>query len=412
MRAVATELRGVPPTLRATPGARVLEVLQPQDGGVAAHVLQLATGLRRRGWDVEVATPATSEVAGPLAAAGVPVHDLPLVREPSPSDLTAIRALRSLDAGGRYALVHAHSSKAGALVRAALPDRRRLLYTPHCFAFAARFGGPQQLVYRAIEQAVLPRTGALVAVCEWERRQAERLWGARKLVRRIEYGVEACDGMAPDRELLAFKGDRALAGMVSVLRAQKDPLFAVRAMARLAARGRPAGRLAIVGNGPLEAAVRDEIARLGVGEHVRWFPYRGAVGPYLAALDAFVLPSAWEALPLSLLEAMSCGLPVVATGVGGTPEAVDDRVTGRIVPHGDTRALAGALWAVLSDRVLRDQLGQAGLRAYHARFRLDRMVDETESLYRELLGGAVAPLPAAATAAAAAAARNGRLRVT
>ena len=167
-----------------------------------------------------------------------------------------------------------------------------------------------------------------------------------------------------------------------------------------------------MGNGPLEAAVRDEIARLGVGEHVRWFPYRGAVGPYLAALDAFVLPSAWEALPLSLLEAMSCGLPVVATGVGGTPEAVDDRVTGRIVPHGDTRALAGALWAVLSDRVLRDQLGQAGLRAYDARFRLDRMVDETESLYREQLGGAVAPLPAAATASTAAAARNGRLRVT
>ena len=409
MRAVAAELRGAPPTLRTAPGARVLQVLQPQDGGVAAHVLQLATGLRRRGWEVEVATPATSAIADPLAAAGVPVHDLPLVREPSPSDLAAIRTLRSLDGGGRYALVHAHSSKAGALVRAALPDRRRLLYTPHCFAFAARFGGPQQLVYRAIEQAVLPRTGALVAVCEWERRQADRLWGARDLVRRIEYGVEACNGAAPARELLAFKGDRALAGMVSVLRPQKDPLFAVRAMARLAARGQPPGRLAIVGNGPLEGAVRDEIARLGVGAHVRWFPYRGEVGPYLAALDAFVLPSAWEALPLSVLEAMSCGLPVVATGVGGTAEAVQDRVTGRVVPHGDTRALADALRAVLSDRLLRDQLGSAGRRAYEARFRLDRMVDETESLYRERLGGAVVPT---AAAAAAAAARNGRLRVT
>jgi glycosyltransferase involved in cell wall biosynthesis len=120
-----------------------------------------------------------------------------------------------------------------------------------------------------------------------------------------------------------------------------------------------------------------------------------------------VLPSAWEALPLSLLEAMSCGLPVIATGVGGTPEAVEDRVTGRIVPCRDTRALADALWAVLSDPMLRDELGAAGLRAYRARFRLDRMIDETESLYRELLGGGVAAAPAAQIAS-----RNGRLRVT
>jgi glycosyltransferase involved in cell wall biosynthesis len=405
--AVAAELRRVPPALRAQPGARVLEVLQPQDGGVAAHVLQLATALRRRGWEVEVATPATSAIAGPLEAEGVPVHHLPLVREPSPSDLSAIRTLRALDAGRGYALVHAHSSKAGALVRSTLPDRRRLLYTPHCFAFAARFGGPQQLLYRTIEQAVLPRGSAIVAVCDWERRQAERLWGARGLVRQIEYGVEPCAGAAPDPGLLAFGGDRPLAGMVSVLRPQKDPLLAVRAMARLASRGRPPGRLAIVGNGPLEAEVRDEIARLGVGEHVRWFPYGGAVGPYLAALDAFVLPSAWEALPLSLLEAMSCALPIVATGVGGTPEAVEDGVTGRVVPHGDTRALADALWAVLSDSVLREQLGRAGRRAYDARFRVDRMVDETESLYRELLGGAAAPIPVIPVSAG-----NGRVRVT
>ena len=129
------------------------------------------------------------------------------------------------------------------------------------------------------------------------------------------------------------------------------------------------------------------------------------MGPYLAALDAFVLPSAWEALPLSLLEAMSCGLPVIATAVGGTPEAVEDRVTGRIVPHGNARALADALWSLLSDSVLRAELGRAGLAAYEARFKADRMIDETESLYRELLGAAVAPATAAANG-------NGRLRLT
>src|SRR5437764_2175679 len=106
MRAVAAELREVPPMLRAASGARVLQVLQPQDGGVAAHVLQLATGLRRRGWDVEVATPAASAIVGPLVDAGVPVHDLPLVREPGRGDVAAARALRALDRRRGYGLVH------------------------------------------------------------------------------------------------------------------------------------------------------------------------------------------------------------------------------------------------------------------------------------------------------------------
>jgi glycosyltransferase involved in cell wall biosynthesis len=143
-----------------------------------------------------------------------------------------------------------------------------------------------------------------------------------------------------------------------------------------------------------------------VGEHVRWFPYRGSVDPYLAALDLFVLPSAWEALPLSLLEAMSCGLPVLATEVGGTPEVVKDGVNGRVVPHGDELELAVGLLELLSDPLLRARFGEAGRRAHRARFRVERMLDDTEALYRELLGATGVP------AAAVAAKGNGRLRLT
>jgi glycosyltransferase involved in cell wall biosynthesis len=193
--------------------------------------------------------------------------------------------------------------------------------------------------------------------------------------------------------------------MVSVLRPQKDPLLAVRAMARLAADGRLHGRLAIVGNGPVEQEVRDEIARLGVGDWVRWFPFHEAVDPYLAALDLFVLPSAWEALPLSLLEAMSCGLPVVATAVGGTPEAIEEGVNGRVVAPGDEEGLASAIGDLLADEHARARYGRAGRAAYESRFVVSRMVDDTEALYRELLAAAGAPAPAAAQG-------NGRVRLT
>jgi glycosyltransferase involved in cell wall biosynthesis/GT2 family glycosyltransferase len=325
-------------------GPTVLQVLQPPDGGVAEHVLMLCTGLVQRGFEVEAAIPPDSTIGAALAESGTLVHELPLVRRPGAHDLVAARTLRTLDARRGYALVHAHSSKAGALARAVLPRRRRLIYTPHCFAFAAvGFGAPRRLLYRAVEQALVPRSGAIVAVCEWERDLGRRrLAGAAGLLRTIENGVPACERAQPDRELLEFKGSQPLAGSICVLRPQKDPLLAVRAAARL----RRPGKLAIVGEGALRDAVVGEIERLGLGERVRWFPYRGRMGPYLAALDVFLLSSAWEALPLSVLEAMSCALPVVSTRVGGVPEAVHEG-------HSGLRRGTRGRWRVRSTRCSR-----------------------------------------------------------
>jgi glycosyltransferase involved in cell wall biosynthesis len=364
----------------------VLQVCQPPDGGVAEHVLHLSAGLRGRGWTVEAAVPPGSAASAALAEAGVRVHEIRLERAPGVADVAAARRLRALDRSAGYALVHAHSSKAGALVRTALPRRRRVVYSPHCFAFAAGFGSAKALAYRAVEQALTPRSAAIVAVCEWERRLAERsLAGAAARTRVILNGVGTCPAAEAARELVEFAAGRPLAGLISVMRPQKDPLLAVRAFARIAAAGPPPGRLAVVGNGELSGAVRGEIERLGLREHARWFPFEGGVGRYLRAIDVLVLASAWEALPLSLLEAMSCGLPAVATAVGGVPEAIHDGVSGRLVAPGDADALAAALDQVLRDPEQRGAMGAAALEAWRRRFRLEPMVDAVDSLYRELL---------------------------
>lgn len=365
----------------------VLHVVQPVDGGAVEHVLRQATGMRARGISAEVAASPANRAIGEMEAAGVPVHRLEMGREPGPADAAAARGLRRLDRAGGYDIVHAHSSKAGALVRAALPGRRRLVYTPHCFAFAAGFSRSRRLAYRLIEQALVPRSAAIVAVCEWERELGRSaLVGADRVLHTIVNGVESSAGAAPAPELVEFAAGQPLAGMVSGMREQKDPLLAVRAMARLETAGSD-GRLAIVGNGELEAAVAAEIAARGLGERVRWFPFAGDVGSYLAALDVFVLPSAWEAFPLAILEAMTCSLPVVATAVGGVPEAVVDGETGRLVPPGDEQALASALGALLENAELRARQGAAALERVERCFRVDRMVDETLALYERLGSG-------------------------
>jgi glycosyltransferase involved in cell wall biosynthesis len=352
---------------------RVLQLLQPDDGGVLSHVVHLAGELRRRGWDVEVAgSPGAVAV---LADAGVPVHELPIARAPGIGDLRAARALRRIDRDGGYELVHAHSSKAGALARAALPRARRLVYTPHCFAFAAGFGRARPL-YWAVEQALVPRTAALVACSEWERRAARRLAGARSRVRVIRNGVPPCAPAEPHPALAAAR--RPVAGFLARLEPQKDPLTLVRAAA---ARPLP-GTVAIVGNGSLAAEVDREIGALGVQDRVLRLPFTPPVERYLHGFDLYVLPSRWESLPIAALEAMACGLPVLATTVGGTGEAVRDGVTGRLVPPADVAALAAALGDLMLDA---GTMGEAGARAAAAEFSLARMVDDVGALYTELL---------------------------
>lgn len=368
---------------------RVLEVYGPLDGGVAEHVLRLSQGLAASGWEVQVAAQAGSPAAQQLASEGHRVHRLPFPRPPHPRDVGTALALRRIDREQGFDVVHAHSSKAGALVRGALPRPGRLLYTPHCFAFAAtfgRFGAAQAAAYRAAEQALVPRTGTLIAASEWEREAGEQaLRGAAARTEVVYYGVPPCTEPAPDPELMAFKGDERLAGTVAVLRPQKDPLTLVRAAAALHRRGRLDFKVAVVGNGELRDVVVEEIGRLGVGDRVRWFPFTEGSPRYLAALDAFVLPSLWESLPISVVEALACGRPVIASRVCGTPEAVQDGVNGRLVAPGDVEGLAAAMDELLHDPERLAAMGAAGRAVYERRFRPERMVDEVAALYERAM---------------------------
>ncbi len=353
---------------------------------MAEHVLLLASGLKRRGWHVEVAASPTNTIRPALAEAGIRAHAVPIGRALGADDLRVARSLRALDRDGGFDVVHAHSSKAGGLVRMALPDAGRLVYTPNCLPFAAGVGPGARLAYRAIEQALVPRTGAMIAVCEWERREAARaLRGIEPRVRVVHNGVPSCRDLEPVAELLEFKGARPLAGLVAVLRPQKDPLAAIRAVALLESRGGFPGRLAVVGNGELQSRVEAEIERLGVSDQVRWFPFEPPAGRYLSALDVFVLPALWEALPLAIAEAMHCALPVISTPVGGVPEMIDDGSTGRLVAPGRPEALADALEDLMRDPDRRRAMGERGRRVAAERFDVETMVRATEAVYDEAL---------------------------
>ena len=381
-------------------GYTVLEAFQPPDGGVPEHVLQLAAGLIGIGRRVVVAGPPDAVLRPRFEALGARYVPVSLVgRVPAPrSDLGAVRALRRALLSEGCDIVHAHGQKAGLVAR---PVAARLglpaLYTPHSFVYRTQLLRPRAgaaFRYRAnlaVERMLGRRTAMLVGCSGDERRAAiEDGIVPPARVRTVNYGVAPDERIEADPELLAFRGDGPLLGLVAALRDQKGLPTLVEALELLAERGE-APRFAIVGNGPLKSELESRIAAGPLARTTLLKGFGGRVEPYLKALDVFVMPSYWEGLPIAVLEAMAMGLPIVATSVNGTPEAVADGESGYLVPARDAAALADRLAAIAADAGARERFGLAGRGIAAERFTIDRMVAELDALYPELLGRDVWP---------------------
>lgn len=180
--------------------------------------------------------------------------------------------------------------------------------------------------------------------------------------------------------------DAFAAGIVARLTEQKGHRFLFDAMAATPALARM--HLIVVGGGDLHAALEQQVEALGLSDRVHFLGPRRDLGDLLGAIDAFVMPSLWEGLPLSLVLAMGAGLPVVATAVAGIPEVVDDGRTGLLVPPGDRAALGSALAALVDDEVARARLGDAARASVLPRFNVDGYVQSIVALYDRLLAEA------------------------
>jgi glycosyltransferase involved in cell wall biosynthesis len=184
-----------------------------------------------------------------------------------------------------------------------------------------------------------------------------------------------------DTRRFAFSGPCAggPAVIVARLSPEKDVATLLHAAA-MVVRAEPAFHLAIAGDGPCMAELHALTTELGLSEHVQFLGMVRDVAALLARARFFVLSSLSEGVSLTLLEAMACGLPVVATHVGGTPEVVTDQ-TGLLVPPADPTALAAAMLRLHRDAALGRRLGEAGRRRVEKNFDIRRMVADYERMY-------------------------------
>ena len=349
-------------------------------GGAQSYVVALLPVLSER-FDVTVAAHGAGPVREAAEALGLRFAALRHVRRPiSPwRDALALAELVRLLRRERPDVLHASSSKAGVLGRVAawatgVPIR---IFTVHGWAFAAR-SGASSAVYRWADRLVSPLTTATICVSELER--ASGLAARTCRADRTVVIPNAVDVRGTPRARLDASRPRLIA--VGRLRPPKDFGTLLRALASLPADGFDA---AIVGDGPERPALERELGELGLRERVSLEGERRDVPSLLAGSDVFVLSSRSEGLPVSVLEAMAAGLPVVASAVGGVAELVLDGETGLLVPPADQAALAAALWRLVADAGLRRRLGAAGRARAETLFDLDAFRRAHVELYsREL----------------------------
>lgn len=166
---------------------------------------------------------------------------------------------------------------------------------------------------------------------------------------------------------------------VSSLSQQKDYNTLIKAIKKL-----PGVHLLVVGQGPLKNSLMKLAVDLGVGERIHFLGHRNDVAQLIKTADVFTQSSHWEGFGLTVVEAMACGVPVIATNVPGVNEVIVDGVSGILVPPKDENALAASISAVLSNEHLSNKLRMNGLERAK-KFSIDTMADEVTNIYRKAL---------------------------
>lgn len=369
---------------RGPSGLRIVYIITKASpiGGAQIHVRDLAAAVAAQGHRPTVITSGSGSFIDDLRALGIPVVVLRHLTTPIRplEDLRALREVHAAMADLRPDLIAAHSSKAGILARlAARRLRVPIVFTVHGWAFTPGVPPLEAALYRRVERLVGPLASRIIAVSEYDRRL-----GLEARIAPPDRLVTVHNGMPDVPAELRADPARSPVRLVMVARygAQKDHPTLLRALSGLR---QHRWELDLIGDGPLREETEALVGDLGLNGRVHFLGQRSDVERRLAAAQVSLLVTNWEGFPLSILEAMRAGLPVVASEVGGVAESVREGESGFLVRRGDVEQLRARIERLLTDPELRARLGASGRERYVRDFTLDVSVARTLDVYRETL---------------------------
>lgn len=345
-------------------------------GGAQSHLLSLMEYFRTN-WNVHLMTSTEGPLTEMARDLGITLHLLPnMGRSISPlDDVKVALECVSLIKHIQPRLIHLHSSKAGLIGRiAAARIGAPVIFTAHGWGFKPRVPLRRRALVWASEFLTAPLAKRLICVSQYDLDLAVRYRvGNRKSRVLIRNGIKNTTGLAiPETQPVRII-------MTARFQEPKQQQLLLRSFAALECADEV--KLTFVGAGPqMDDAVK--LAReLGFMNSVEFLGDRLDVPELLSGAQIFVLLSNYEGLPVSVLEAMRAGLPVIATNVGGVSEEVEHGVTGFLVSPGDLGSVVAGLTTLVHNPSLRRQMGKEGRRKFLTEFTIEQMLAQTEAVY-------------------------------
>lgn len=363
---------------------KIVQIVTRSDniGGAQVHLRDLSLELLSRGHLVQVLVGGRGPFLLEMERCGIPAWSLRhLIRSVNPwRDVLAFWELRRLLRLLKPDLVATHTSKAGVIGRlAAWSLGIPAIYTAHGWSFIQEAGPIMKRVYILAEKFAGLLSARVITVSEYDCSFClkHRILPPDKVIT-VHNGI-------PDVPYIPPEQDTEIPRLIMVARLErpKNHIVLLEALNLLKDLD---WELNLVGDGPLRSDIEKAVCRLSLKERVNLLGARVDVPELLRKSQVFILMSDMEGLPISILEAMRSGLPVVAFDVGGVAEMVDQGVNGFLVRKGCVEELAERLEVLVRDKELRRRMGAASREKYEELFHLSGMVDGTLTVYHEVMG--------------------------
>lgn len=366
-------------------------------GGPATHVVQLATKLPESEFETLLITGREGQHEASMVYLARRAGLSPLVIPELSPDIglrDGIALVRLVQEFRHWHpdIVHTHTAKAGTLGRLAarLAGVPAVVHTFHGHVLRGYFPRPLEELFRTIERGMALLTDRIVTLSPSLRADLiEMRIAPSSKIEVIPLGIDFSGLVGPGgprgylRQELAIENLHPIIGTVGRLVSIKNQALFLRAARSMVDSGSQAN-FVIVGDGELRPSLESQARDLDLAGRVHFLGWREEMSPIYKGLDIFALTSNNEGTPLSLLEAMAAGLPVVATSVGGVPDVVTDGVNGLLVPPGDGEAMTESWRRILRDPARSQRMGERARQDVIGRFGLERMLEKMRALYKSI----------------------------
>lgn len=361
-------------------------ITKSEIGGAQTHLMEVVRYMHRAGHDVSVITGTTGWLTNELSAISIDYEILPdLVREINlAKDIKTINYICRILENKHPDIIHCHSSKAGIVGRIAGAIKNvPAVFTAHGWAFTSGVSPAKRIIYAAIEHMMLGITKRVICVSEFDRQLAKR-W----FVHNYNKIVTVHNGIADKKFSSSTVREYSLPlKLVSVARFshQKNNMELIREVEQINKLYSGSLQLNMVGDGPLLSEAQAYVTSHKLENEVHFLGSRTDVDDILNQNDIFCLISNYEGLPISIIEAMRAGMPIIASDVGGVNELVQDGVNGFLISRGNISKLVDKLKYILEHKDLIKFMGEASRKIYEEEYTADRMNQKILSVYNEVV---------------------------